>query len=78
MALHGKVESAGGYFVDHKPERPEEFANAPFALKNIVAPGTFAALGIALKNGRDFSDSDTRDKPFVAVVNHNLSRSYHG
>jgi predicted permease len=41
---------------------------------SIVAPGTFAALGIPLKSGRDFSDSDTLDRPFVAVVNEALVR----
>jgi putative ABC transport system permease protein len=43
-------------------------------MKNVVAPGTFAALGIPLKSGRDFSDGDARDKPFVAVVNEALVR----
>jgi len=41
---------------------------------SIVAPGTFAALGIPLKNGRDFSESDTIDRPFVAVVNEAVVR----
>src|SRR5207253_10654322 len=40
----------------------------------VVAPGTFAALGIPLKGGRGFSDSDTSDRPFVAVVNEALVR----
>ena len=35
---------------------------------SIVLPGTFAALGIPLKSGRDFNDRDTPDKPFVALV----------
>jgi predicted permease len=78
MAPPGRIESSGGYFIDRKPEQPDEFTNAPFAMKNIVAPGTFAALGIPLKNGRDFSDRDTRDKPFVAVVNEALVRRSFG
>jgi predicted permease len=41
---------------------------------SVVAPGTFAALGIPLKSGRDFSDSDTLGRPFVAVVNESLVR----
>jgi hypothetical protein len=41
---------------------------------SIVAPGTFAALGIPLKRGRDFSDRDTTDRPLVAVVNEALVR----
>ena len=39
-----------------------------------MAPGTFAALGIPLKSGRDFNDSDTYDRPFVAVINEALVR----
>jgi putative ABC transport system permease protein len=41
---------------------------------SIVTPGTFAALGIPLKSGRDFSDGDILDRPFVAVVNEALVR----
>src|SRR6266849_5024468 len=47
---------------------------APAVILSIVAPGTFGALGIPLKTGRDFSDSDTVDRPFVAVVNEALVR----
>jgi putative ABC transport system permease protein len=72
MAPPGNVDSTGFYFVDHMPARPD--ANAPAVILNIVTPGTFAALGIPLKNGRDFDDSDTFDRPFVAVVNEALVR----
>jgi predicted permease len=41
---------------------------------SVVAPGTFRTLGIPLKSGRDFSDNDTSDRPFVAVVNETLVR----
>jgi hypothetical protein len=41
---------------------------------SIVAPGTFQALGILLKNGRDFNNGDTSDRPFVALVNEALVR----
>jgi predicted permease len=43
-----------------------------------VAPGTFAALGIPLKDGRDFSESDTVDRPLVAIVNEALVRKSFG
>jgi predicted permease len=49
-------------------------ANDPFAYYNVVAPGTFAAAGIPLTRGRDFSDADTRDQPMVAIVNDALVR----
>jgi predicted permease len=73
MAPPGYVDSTGFYFVDHMPAQPDPTA-APGVVLSIVAPGTFAALGIPLKSGRDFSDSDTVDRPFVAVVNEALVR----
>ena len=48
--------------------------SAPSAVISIVAPGTFRALGIPLKSGRDFSESDALDRPFVVVVNEALVR----
>jgi hypothetical protein len=52
MAPPGRVESSGGYFIDHTPAQPDWTA-APSVVLSIVAPGTFAALGIPLKSGRD-------------------------
>jgi putative ABC transport system permease protein len=65
--------SYGPYFVDHMPDQPDVMSG-PAAMKNIMAPGTFAALGITLKSGRDFTDDDARGKPFVALVNEALVR----
>lgn len=73
MAPPGHVESSGSYFVDHVPEHPD-WNSAPKLALNIVAPGTFAALGIPLKSGRDFNETDTLDRPFVAVINESLAR----
>ena len=72
MAPPGYVDSTGFYFVDHMPAQPDP--TAPAVVLSIVAPGTFATLGIPLKNGRDFSESDTSNRPFVAVVNEALVR----
>ncbi len=59
--------------------RKKRNTSDPEAVHSIVTPGTFAALGIPLKSGRDFNDNDTRDKPFVAVVNEALvKRSFSG
>jgi putative ABC transport system permease protein len=67
----------GAYFIDRRPERRDR-ANEPSALYTVVAPGTFAALGIPLKDGRDFSESDTVDRPLVAIVNEALVRKSFG
>ena len=64
---------SGAYFIDRMPETRDR-ANDPFAYYNVVAPGTFAAAGIPLTRGRDFSDADTRDQPMVAIVNDALVR----
>ena len=38
-----------------------------------TTPGFFATLGIPLRRGRDVSDRDTRDQPFVAVISESLA-----
>jgi len=68
----GQEGPFGSHFVDYIPEKLDY--RAPNTVLSIVAPGTFAALGIPLKSGRDFSDGDAFDKPFVAVVNEALVR----
>jgi MacB-like periplasmic core domain/FtsX-like permease family len=73
MAPPGYVDSTGGYLIDQLPAQPD-WTHTPSVVLSIVTPGTFAALGIPLKSGRDFSDSDTLDRPFVAVVNEALVR----
>jgi putative ABC transport system permease protein len=73
MAPPGSIDSSGGYFIDHLPPKPE-WARAPSAALSVIAPGTFAALGIPLKTGRDFSETDTPDRPLVAIVNEALVR----
>jgi putative ABC transport system permease protein len=73
MAPPGYVDSTGAYLIDQLPAQPD-WTRAPSVVLSIVAPGTFAALGIPLKSGRDFSDSDTSDRPFVAVVNEAVVR----
>ncbi|MGA8598349.1 MAG: ABC transporter permease [Bryobacteraceae bacterium] len=77
MATPGDLGSTIVYWIDHMPRKLN--TNGPAAVLSVMAPGTFAALGIPLKSGRDFNDADTRDAPFVAVVNEALARkSFHG
>ena len=41
-----------------------------------VSPGYFGALGIALKQGRDFTERDRENTPGVAIVNEVLARRF--
>ena len=36
---------------------------------SVVAPGTFNALGIPLRRGRDFREGDTAGAPRTAIIN---------
>jgi putative ABC transport system permease protein len=71
-AVPGHTLSDGSYWVDYLPKYLG--VNAPQAVFSVVAPGTFATLGIPLLRGRDFSDSDTYDTPFSAVINEKLAK----
>ena len=41
-----------------------------------MTPGFFATLGIPLRQGRDVSEADTREAPFVAVVSESFVRRH--
>jgi predicted permease len=73
MAPPTSIDSSGGYFIDQLPAQPDWTRSSP-AVLSIIAPGTFAALGIPMKSGRDFSDRDTPERPLVAIVNESLVR----
>ena len=41
-----------------------------------ITPGFFSTMGIALKTGRDVSETDAADRPWVAVVSESFARRY--
>ena len=46
------------------------------ASMRFVTPGLFSTLGIPIKSGRAVSESDTADRPYVAVVSESFVRRY--
>jgi predicted permease len=70
----GKSFVLGDYWIDHPPGPEGLGTTAPQALFSPVSPGTFAALGVPLKRGRDFDDSDMYEAQFTAVINEALAR----
>ena len=46
-------------------------------LTNVVAPSYFAAMGIPLVRGRDFTGDDTAGRPPVVIVSEALARRYY-
>ncbi len=45
---------------------------------NVVSPQSFAALGVPLMKGRDFTDTDRSGAPLVAVINETMARAIWG
>jgi putative ABC transport system permease protein len=68
----GHTSSNGIYFVDHFPANVD--ITGPNAIFTVVTPDAFATMGIPLKSGRDFNDSDVYDVPFTAIINEELAR----
>jgi predicted permease len=69
----GNVDSTSTYWIDHLPKELS-FLTASATVMSVVAPDTFNALGIPLRRGRDFRDSDTADAPRTAIINESLAR----
>jgi putative ABC transport system permease protein len=74
MAPPGRVSSESGYWIERRPTENPLNSARPAAM-NVVAPGTFAALGVPIREGRDFRDGDTGDAPHVVIVNETLARA---
>jgi predicted permease len=74
MAPPGHVESESGYWVDRMPQESPLSAARPAAM-NVIAPGTLTALGIPIRQGRDFDDGDRTGRPQVAIINEALAQT---
>ena len=55
---------------------PQPNASGPWGDFRVVTPGYFGALGIPVKRGRDFDETDLADGRRVAVVDEVLARKY--
>jgi predicted permease len=59
--------------LDGRPVNRSENKNA---FLRYVTPGYFATLGIPIRSGRDTTDADAQDRPFVAVVSESFVKRY--
>ncbi|MFN7933742.1 MAG: ABC transporter permease [Bryobacteraceae bacterium] len=73
----GRYGSFGMYAVEgkHSFTRGQKLPSAGFRL---TSPGYFQTLGMRLLRGRDFSDRDQYDAPFVAIVSDSLVKQVFG
>ncbi len=65
----------GGWGIAEKVEIPGR-SETPTVHLQIVSPGYFRTMGIALRQGREFSGRDTEGAPRVAVVNEAFARRF--
>jgi putative ABC transport system permease protein len=66
----------GGMWPVSIDGRPVAAVANEVAVLRYVTPGFFATLDIPFTRGRDISESDVRDRPFVAVVSESFVRRY--
>jgi putative ABC transport system permease protein len=69
----GRVTSSGAYLID-SVDLTQMRVTLPQAVYSVVTPGAFAALGIPVIAGRDFSSEDMFDAPFTVVINQELAK----
>jgi putative ABC transport system permease protein len=74
MGPPGRVQSDSGYWIDRMPKESALSLARPAAM-NVIAPGTFAALGVPVRQGRDFQDGDRAGAPRVVIINEALARA---
>jgi predicted permease len=60
-----------GFHLEHAA--PDDFH---FAQNSLVTPGYFRAMGIGLREGRDFSEHDSPQSPLVAIISQTMAREY--
>ncbi len=73
-SLPTAVRSNGGYWVQGGPGPEVLGMKSPQAVFNVTTPDYFKTLQVPIVRGRDFSDGDRLDAPFVAMINEQLAK----
>jgi predicted permease len=60
--------------IEGRPPAPQ--GKAPLTYNNSVTPGHFAALGMRVVAGRDFTEADRADSRPVAIINESMARIF--
>jgi len=65
--------SNGGYWIEGGPGPDQTGVQSRQAIFTVVTPDYFRTMQIPMKTGRDFTDADRHEAPFVAIVNETLA-----
>jgi putative ABC transport system permease protein len=74
IPLSGSNESTWSIQVEGQPILP--IAQQPVVATNVVSPGYFATLHIAILRGRDFNLDDAADRPRVIIISQSMAQRY--
>jgi predicted permease len=74
-SLPTAVRSNGGYWLEGGPGPEQQGIRSPQAIFNVVTPDYFRTMRIPMAAGRDFTEADRHDAPFVAIINEALARA---
>ena len=58
------------------PKGMQSFSSLPLVRYSVITPGYFEALGVPLKEGRFFADSDAHDTQPIVIINEKFARRY--
>jgi putative ABC transport system permease protein len=58
------------------PQGMQSFSSLPLVRYSVITPGYFEALGVPLKEGRLFADSDAHDTQPVVIINEKFAQRY--
>ena len=72
------MRSNGTFTIEGSTALLPAGTRSPQAILNVVTPDYFRTLRVPVTRGRDFTGADTRDAPFVAMVNQALVRAVFG
>jgi predicted permease len=70
----GQYDSNGNFAIEGRQTFNDDFNKMPYAGFRLASPNYFRTMGIPLLRGRDFTDGDVYDRPFVAIVSQELAR----
>ena len=74
----GQYDSNGSYAVEGKHTFGGDFRLLPSAGFRLASARYFATLGIPVVRGRDFTEGDVYDRPFVAIISQSLAKQTFG
>ena len=77
MGLPTGAYGSNGYYTV-TGAGPVDVNHSPYADFSVASPGYFEAMGIPMKRGRGFSQQDTNESPFVAVISESLAKQGFG